>query len=754
MQQLAAERPASSEELHEFLPRIGKLNSGQMQHLLSIVIPLCTAQTYKAPTRNAYEELVLNGPQSGEEAYGAQVWYNTSLSRPGINIPRKLSNIMEFSIPPEDVKAHFSAIRSHKGAHRRRVTRPDRRAVHKFLDEGGSHTVDTYRVPLWVKDIKQMEVDDEAIRFLLQSAARRTIDRDEYQKFTDVKWINKNKPKSLDAANARLDAARVAMDALQRKHAIEQKRAEISETAQQARHNMTHISSQLRASTKDERAAMEYIRAHTPISASEKARRAHRAHTMGRPPLAPRGKKRSAEETNVPGVRLEDEPEADPKRRPPRPEFKLPPTPDQPPPVPPLIPQSLADEFKEMEAAGEYKQEQFKEVRRADPFEAQPDIVGRWLDTEPTKAEIKTRLAKFEKYNHKITKRLRKSAKDLEFVDEAFTIFGKAKKNRMKTLVEGIIKGDLDMAIWLKKYRFKKFKAKFPAVKWANEAWHPNTQRAKGLSKGGEHYRDLDKAALEEILVKLDVPGDAQLKVQDYSALYRAIGAPESFLTTLKDVTKDIQQDHSADSKKFSENSDAILRIRNVLDGFDRDADLEDIRPIAKKKPRRGQVHSGVQQARAETKKKAAAKKRKPKPRKKKAEGPREGRAAETAQEMDRGRTREAASSAVRTRSQPSRPIFAPDMGYPTRQAIRETGETVMGHDSKRAALGRRSADVTRLGDARAHSPQDRRRRSKALKERAEEISVRARSAGRRPGAYVRRRSRALHRGGSPTGRW
>jgi hypothetical protein len=343
----------------------------------------------------------------------------------------------------------------------------------------------------------------------------------------------------------------------------------------------------------------------------------------------------------------------------------------------------------------------------------------------------------------------------------------------MKTLVEGIIKGDLDMGLWLKKYRFGKFKAKFPSVKWPNEVWHPNTKRAKGRSEGGEHYRDLDKAALDEILVKLDVPGDAQLRVQDYLALYRAIGAPESFLTTLKDVTKDIQQDHSADSKKFSENADGILRMQNVLDGFDRDADLEEIMPVdekpPKRKPRRGEVHSGVQQARAERKAKAAktkaAKAAKTKAKTKatkatrarKAKPPAEGRAAETAQDMDRGRTRDVEAPTSRTRSQPARALvqqssrpFRPDLDYPTRQAIRDTAQ---GHDAKRAALGRRSADITRLGAARAHSPQDRRRRSEALTRRSREISARARSAGRRPGAYVRRRSRPQHRGGSPKGR-
>ena len=126
---------------------------------------------------------------------------------------------------------------------------------------------------------------------------------------------------------------------------------------------------------------------------------------------------------------------------------------------------------------------------------------------------------------------------------------------------------------------------------------------------------------------------------------------------------------------------------------------------------------------------------------------------------MDRpGRGREAEPGIVRTRSLPSRPVFHPLMEFPTRQALRETQE---GHDTKRAAIGRRSADITRLGAARAHSPQDRRERDKHLRGRTDELSRRRREQerARSASAYARRRKgsvrskRPVHRGGSPKGR-
>ncbi len=766
LRELAASRPPSSEQLMSYLPRIAQMSSVQLQQVFATVVPLCKQTYVKAPSRRAYEELVLNGPTSGEEPYRAALWYQTTKDS-GVNIPLKLSRTMGFNISPEDITSHFETPRdSVTPPHR--VVRPNGNAINKFLEIGGSHSVDTYQLPLWRDELKNLGIDDEAIRFLLQSAAQRTIDREEYQKFSDPTWV-KRKPGPLENATQRLNTTRTALGALEMQHRAQEAKSHAPETAQQSRHIMKHIAGQMNQHRRTERAAQEYIREHTPITASMRARRARRSHTIQPTQGTKRGgpddvistRQREAEEESVRHKRSTTPPPAPP---PPLPPFEMPKTPIPPKRAPPQ--KSLLQEFQEMgqfkeeEPQGEFKEEQFKEVRTADPYEAQPDILGRWLDKNPPEAELKQRMAKFEKRNMKVKRALQKTAKDLEFVNKAFTVFGTEKKRKMKTIVQGLIKGDLDSAIWLKRYRFKKFKKKFPGVTWANEAWNPNMKRAKSQSEGGDHDRDADRAALREILTKLEQPGDTPLKVQDYSALYRAIGAPASFLNTLKDVTRDIHYAHSSYSKTFSENEDAISRMQSQLLKEDRDADLEDVMPVdeepqtkpprapkprAKKKPRRGEVHSGVQEARAETKKKAAAKKRKPKPKKEA-----EGRAAETAQEMDRGRPRAPASSSVRTRSQPTRPRFAIDMDYPTRQALREKEH---GHDTKRAAIGRRSADITRLGAARAHSPQDRRRRSEALTRRSEEISARARSAGRRKGAYVRRRSRALHRGGSPTGR-
>ena len=580
LQQLAASNPVSSDQLMSYARRIAGMSQNQMQELLRTVLPLCAAPVYKAPSRSQYEDLVVNGPRSTQDAYGAQLWYNT-IKDSGVNVPLKLSNIMGFKIPTEDVRLHFETPReSVKPPHK--FVRPDGNAVHNFLDHGGSHNVDTYQQALWANSMREQGVGDEGIRFLLQSAARRSIDWDEFQKFSDVDWIRK-KPGSLQDATARLGAARSALDALGIQLQSAEEKAKAPATAPQARHMITHLQQKIMRTRQQEKAAERFLSLHTPATAAQQARRHRRARTTA----APEGLHRHKRGEPDPLDFGKKDWEAQAKFG--RPEPLVPPPPfagpskDILPRAPPEKQLSLADELQQLQQQGTAELAGEKRVKagdtgytRGDAYQGVRDRVGVWLRTNPTKADMQKKLDVLKRQQGELKTRLQKSDVLLVAKRDGFAIDGRSRP-AMKKLLEGILKGDTKAAQKLKKNYFSKFKKQLTGVIWPDEDWKATIVEARGkVEKGRKGH--LHRAALKDIIHKLG-EGNTLLEVQDFDAMWRTIGAPESFLDTLKTEVYDIEKDHSNDTRRFKENNEDLMRIEDVLQGKELDADLFDILP-------------------------------------------------------------------------------------------------------------------------------------------------------------------------------
>ena len=215
--------------------------------------------------------------------------------------------------------------------------------------------------------------------------------------------------------------------------------------------------------------------------------------------------------------------------------------------------------------------------------------IDTWLEGNPSRVQVEDRLQEFDnkivqaQENYDRTGRQTKKKMNLAAgrIQSTTKFLIHALEGKVTTSTGHFMKD-------VKRRFFDRFKDRYN-INWPNEKWKPSFHPPKGVSK------DEIKALKRKLMA--ETGGHAIMSDHEYIAMFKIIGAPQSFF--------DAYRAHMSDSKR--QRSEA----RDTLDGFNNDkAEMERWLKKKKRKPKASVLVSNVQKARAQKRSRSASKER------------------------------------------------------------------------------------------------------------------------------------------------